>query len=98
WKDERRPMIVLAILKMCGGGWLTAGRRHSKQRTGGVRREQNRAVRLPRASARERGIRESLNRLALDIEALQFSIGKKTDRPAVWRPERKRRAFGSCQR
>ena len=30
WKDERRAMIVLALLEVRGDGRLSAGRRHSK--------------------------------------------------------------------
>ena len=96
-KDERRSMIVLSDLELCGGGWLATGRRHSKQRTGCVRREQNRAVGLPCAAARDGGIGEDLNGLAVDVETLQLLIGEEANRPAVRRPERKACAFGSCQ-
>ena len=96
-KDERRSMIVLSGLELCGGGWLAAGRRHSKQRTGCVRREQNRAVGLPCAAARVGGIGEDLNGLAVDVETLQLLIGEEANRPTVRRPERKACAFGSCQ-
>jgi len=58
-KDERRAMIVLALLELCGDGRLSADCRHSKERTTCVRREQNRAVGLPCAAARVRGIAQA---------------------------------------
>ena len=90
-------MIVLSALELCGGGWLATGVRHSKQRTGCARREQNRAVGLPCASARGGGIGEGLNGLAVDVETLQLLIGEEANRPTVRRPERKACAFSSCQ-
>ena len=63
----------------------------------GVRREQNRAVGLPCAAARDGGIGEDLNGLAVDVETLQLLIGEEANRPTVRRPERKACAFGSCQ-
>src|SRR5678816_3151801 len=88
-KDERRAMIVLALLELCGDGRLSADCRHSKERTSCVRREQDRAVGLPCAAARGGGIGQDLNSLAVDVETLQLLIGEEANRPAVRRPERK---------
>jgi hypothetical protein len=96
-KDERRSMIVLSGLELCDDGGLTTGRRHSKQRTGWVRREQNRTVGLPCAAARNGGLREDLNGLAGDVETLQFLLSEEANRPTVRRPERKGGAFGAGQ-
>ena len=90
-------MIVLPGLELCRDGWLAAGRRHAKERTNCVWREQNHAVGLPCAAARDRGIGEDLNGLAVDVETLQLLIGEEANRPAVRRPERKACAFGSGQ-
>src|SRR4029453_11813134 len=97
-QQERRAMIVLARLKRRGNGGLAAGGRHARERASRVRCEQNHAVGLPHAAARDWSIGEDLNRLAPDVKSLQLALGKETDRLAVRRPEREAGAFAAWQR
>ena len=90
-------MIVLPGLELGRNRWLAAGRRHAKERANGVWREQNRAVGLPCAAARDRGIGQDPNGLTGDVETLQLLIGEEANRSAVRRPERKGGAFGAGQ-
>src|SRR5215212_5304386 len=97
-QNERRAMIVLALLETSQDRGLTAARRYARERTRRPRREQNRPVRVPGAAPCVRRVGQDGDRLAVDVKALQFVVGKEANGLAIRRPEGKRRAFGTRKR
>ncbi len=92
-------MGALTLAENSGGGGNTAGSRYFLKRRPGCRRKYDHSISIPcPAGGRTWRVAQCNGRATRDLNLLELSVRKETDKPAVRRPERIQGPLGSCQR
>src|SRR5579871_3351083 len=95
-QEERKAMRgVQAGINLGDFSRSAAARVHLQDRGCRIGGENNHSVGAPGSAAAERRVAKRLHRAAAEFDGLQLSVGKKSERAAVGRPEGVNCAIGS---
>src|SRR5437879_4675853 len=96
-RQEDGPAVraLLGLIASGYGSTRSAGCGHSKEPASRVWRKEDHAILIPRATSGIGHIAQWARRSAGHCNYFELALSKKTERSAVWRPERKRSAIGS---